>query len=192
LKIRPRDQILLVAALFLALSLGAGIVYQREGRAQSQLQAQMDAIRPVLERPTPDVAGAQAALEEEQARISYSQAGFPGRDMSIEFSEGMEQLAAWLGVRITKQQVSAGPATDEDIQFNVLTFKLTLEGEVERLLDFVTGLDGKFKTASISSASITSTGTGSARLEMTVAIYSEANQDEAMKAIEQTLSSPKG
>ena len=183
---------LLMAVLFLALALGAGIIYQREGRAQSQLQAQMDDIRPVLERPAPDIAGAKAILEGEQARISRGQAGFPGRDMSIEFSEGMEQLAASIGVRITGQDVSAGPITDEDIQFNVLTFDLTLEGDVGRLLDFISGLDSKFKTASISSASITRAGGATPKLEMRVVIYSEGNQDRAIEAIERAGTSPTG
>lgn len=142
-------------ALLLALFLGVGLIYRGERQAQARAQAQIEKILPVLQKPAPDMARAQATLEQLQGRVSAARAAFPGRDRSIEFSRTLEQLASFYGVRITKQDVSTTSKRQENIDFYLLTFDLTLEGEVAKLLDFVSGLDGKLKTASISSATIT-------------------------------------
>lgn len=197
MKIGPKVQLLVVIALFLAFLVAEGLIYQRERRAQAQLESQTAKLAPVLQKPAPAVAQVQAKLDQIQSRIKTARAAFPGKDESIGISESLYVLANSQGVVPIKQLASTGWKREGSIEFYLVTFDLTLEGEVKGLLDFVSGLDSRLQTARIGSAAIVvprpedkpATGKageaagppGGPTVEVKVAVYTEGKEVDTKK-----------
>ena len=156
MKIGARNQLFLVLAVFVAVTLAGGLASQAQTRVQVRLEGQIDKLVPDLRKPVPDLAQAQARIDQAERRIQVARSAFPSRDESIEISSILDGLAKASDVNIVKQAAATTNEKSEgNIEFFLLSFDLTLEGEVQKLLDFVSGLDGVLKTSRVDSATIT-------------------------------------
>jgi len=195
MRIRPMGQLFLVVVVFLALLVGAGLLYQRERRAQAGLESQIGALAPILQKPAPGTALAQASLDSLQSRIGAAQAVFPGADPSIEVVRTLEKLASSWGVSIVRQTALPGWTTEGRFEFYLLNYDLTLEGPEQNLLNFVTELEKQLTTARIASVAFDAPTLragvnggdgkaayeGRATLEVKLAVYAQGKEAVAGK-----------
>src|SRR3989304_6339692 len=155
MKIGAKNQLFLVLAVFVAGTLAGGLASQAQTRIQVRLEGQIDKLVPDLRKPVPDLAQAQARIDQAERRIQVARSAFPSRDESIEISSILDGLAKASDVNIVKQAAATTNEKSEgNIEFFLLSFDLTLEGEVQKLLEFVSGLDGGLKTSRVDSATL--------------------------------------
>jgi len=185
MRTRSKSKLLLVlvVSLFLVLLLGAGVLYQREDRNQAGLETRIGQLAPVLQKPAPDTAAAQAGVDNLQSRIAAAQAVFPGTDESIEVVRSLETLAASWGVSMVRQSAVPGSKTVGRFEFPVTDFNLTLEGQEQNLLNFIAELDKELATARIDLVAFAAKGAQTARpsMEVKFAVYAQGQEAIAGK-----------
>ena len=142
---------------------GIGVNYARQIAEQRRLNA--DTAQAQQDFRKYDKYAAEYAAEREEletrlsqanSRITSPQSKFRQYIESIEINEALFQAAEDANVTITRLSSSL-PEEEElnDITYRVFTLRITAEGEMVALLNFIDKLSDKFLSSSISSVGIT-------------------------------------
>ena len=139
---------------------GLGINYARQMAEQSRLttdtaQAHQDFIKYTAQY-TAQKEDLEPRLNKANSSIAALQDEFESPTKSIEINTNLFEAAEDVNVTITKLSSSL-PEEEElnDITYRVFTLRITAEGEMVALLNFIDKLSDKFLSSSISSVGIT-------------------------------------
>ena len=152
------SQLSLVVGVFLIVSVPLWVIYQQQPAKQAELKSTLANLENILETEETPKGKLEAELKKAEAEKEAAIAEFDDPDRSPEIIDNLIKLAELNDIDVTRTQVSTSKkiltAGKVKTEFSVLTFNISLKGQVPKFQNFLLALDDEFPTSEVKQVSI--------------------------------------
>lgn len=149
-KLGRASQLVLIVGIFLVIFIPMWLIYQQQPAKQTELKGTLSNLEKILAVQKTPKEKLEAELKQAEAELEVARAAFPNPNQSPEIIEELLKLAESNDIYVTGTKLSASrralSKTEGTIEWSVLTFDISLKGQVPKFQNFLLALDSKFPT----------------------------------------------
>ncbi len=156
LRLGRGSQLALIVGVFLVIFIPTWLVHQQQPTKQTELKGTLSNLEKILAVEQTPKEKLEAEFNRAAAELAEAKAVFPGANQSPEIIEGLLKLAEANDIYVTGTKVSADQRTlsktEGAVEWSVLTFDMSLKGQMPKFQNFLLALDSDFPTCQIKEA----------------------------------------
>ncbi len=152
----PVVRLILFIGIFLIIAIPLFLIFSQQQASQAEINHQYSILQKALgkqEAPETLKKGLDEEIEKAQNGLDTVKATFPITDRSPEIIDGLLALAKSNGIEITKTLVTTSKSSIEvgsdTMVYPVLTFNISLKGQVPKFQNFLLELNTKYPTSEL-------------------------------------------
>jgi hypothetical protein len=150
------SQLLLIVGIFLVIFIPMWKIYQQQSTKQIELKGTLSNLEKILAVQTTPKEKLEAELKQTEAELEAAKVAFPNPNQSPEIIEELLKLAESNDIYVTGTKLSASQRTLSKtkgaIEWSVLTFDISLKGQVPKFQNFLLALEDKLPTCTVKEA----------------------------------------
>ena len=149
-KLGRASQLALIVGIFLVIFVPMWLIYQQQPAKQADLEVTLSNLEKILAVQTTPKEKLETEFKQADAELEVAKAAFPNPNQSPEIIEELLKLAESNDIYVTGTKLSASQRaltkTEGAIKWSILTFDISLKGQVPKFQNFLLALDSKLPT----------------------------------------------
>ena len=145
--------LLLIVGIFLVIFVPMWRIYQQQPAKQADLKVTLSNLEKILSAERSSKGKLEVELNQAEAQLEVARAAFPNPDQSPEIIEGLLKLAESNGIYVTGTKIAASQRalskTEGAIKWSVLTYDISLKGQMPKFQNFLLVMGRELPTAQV-------------------------------------------